>query len=123
MISVIEPTQEYIKKIVGDYFEISSVDIGLVKMRFHFEDSDFKAKFVQLTQKLETSNLLCTLEKEGYNQVIIVSKLPKQKKRKWLSKSWTPRLLFVATVVMVLVDGFYRTQGLNLKSYLYCKNS
>ena len=72
-ISMMEPTQEYIKKIVGDYFEISSVDIGLVKMRFHFEDSDFKAKFVQLTQKLETSNLLCTLEKEGYNKVIIVS--------------------------------------------------
>ena len=33
MISVIEPTQEYIKKIVGDYFEISTVDIGLVRMR------------------------------------------------------------------------------------------
>ena len=114
MISVIEPTQEYIKKIVGDYFEISTVDIGLVRMRFHFEDSDFKEKFVQLTQKLETSDMLCTLEKEGYDQVIIVSKLPKQKKRKWLSKSWTPRLLFAATVVMVLIDGFYRTQGLNM---------
>ena len=74
MISVIEPTQEYIKKIVGDYFEISTVDIGLVRMRFHFEDSDFKEKFVELTQKLETNNLLCTLEKEGYDQVIIISK-------------------------------------------------
>ena len=110
---MMEPTQEYIKKIVGDYFEISAVDIGLVKMRFHFEDSDFKDKFVQLTQRLETNNLLCTLEKEGCNQVIIISKLPKQKKRKWLSKSWTPRLMFAATVIMVLIDGYYRTQGLN----------
>ena len=80
---MMEPTQEYIKKIVGDYFEISSVDIGLVKMRFHFEESDFKEKFVHLTQRLETDNLLCTVEKDGYDQVIVISKLAQQKKRKW----------------------------------------
>ena len=46
--------------------------------------------------------------------MVVVSKLPKQKKRKWLSRSWTPRIMFAATVVMVLIDGFYRTQGLNM---------
>ena len=59
---------------------------GLVKMKFYFEDQDFKEKFVCLTQELETNNLLCTVEKEGYRHMVVVSKLPKQKKRKWLSK-------------------------------------
>ena len=110
---MIEPTQEFIRQIVKNHFDVSDEEVGLVKMQFYFEDQDFKEKFVELTQKLETNNLLCTLEKEGYDQVIIISKLPKQKKRKWLSKSWTPRLMFAATVIMVLIDGYYRTQGLN----------
>ncbi len=111
---MMEPTQEFIRSVVKKYFDIADEEIGLVKMQFYFEDTEFKEKFVVLTQELETYNLLCTLEKEGYRHMIVVSKMPKQKKRKWLSKSWTPRLMFAATVVMVLVDGFYRTQGLNM---------
>ena len=110
---MIEPTQEVIKKIVAVHFQISEVDISLSKMKFHFQDQDYKEKFVTLTQELENKNLICTLEKNGSDHVLSVTKLPKQKKRRFLSKSWTPRLLFVATVVMVLIDGFYRTQGLN----------
>ena len=45
--------------------------------------------------------------------MVVVSKLPKTKKRRWLSKSWTPRIMFAATVAMVLIDGFYRTAMLN----------
>ena len=110
---MMEPTQEVIRKVVSTYFEVSDVDISLSKMKFHFKDLDFKEKFVTLTQELESKNLICTLEKNGSNHILSVIKLPKQKKRKFLSKSWTPRLLFAATVVMVLIDGFYRTQGLN----------
>ena len=110
---MIEPTQEFIKKVVENHFDVSDIEIGLVKMQFYFEDQDFKEKFVRLTQELETNNLLCTLEKEGYRHMVVVSKLPKTKKRKWLSKSWTPRIMFAATVAMVLIDGFYRTAMLN----------
>ena len=110
---MIEPTQEFIKKVVENHFDISDIEIGLVKMQFYFEDQDFKEKFVRLTQELETNNLLCTLEKEGYRHMVVVSKLPNTKKRKWLSKSWTPRIMFAATVAMVLIDGFYRTAMLN----------
>ena len=60
-----EPTQEFIKKIVENDFEVAEIDIGLVKMKFYFEDQDFKEKFVRLTQELETNNLLGTIEKEG----------------------------------------------------------
>ena len=112
-ILMIEPTQEFITKVVENHFDVSDREIGLVKMQFYFEDQDFKEKFVRLTQELETNNLLCTLEKEGYRHMVVVSKMPKQKKRRWLSKSWTPRIMFAATVAMVLIDGFYRTAMLN----------
>ena len=111
---MMEPTQEFIRSIVKKHFEVGDEEVGLVKMQFYFEDTDFKEKFVVLTQELETYNLLCTLEKEGYRHMVVVSKMQKQKKRRWLSKSWTPRIMFAATVVMVLIDGFYRTQGLNM---------
>ena len=53
---MIEPTQEFIKKVVENHFDISDIEIGLVKMQFYFEDQDFKEKFVRLTQELETNN-------------------------------------------------------------------
>ena len=58
-------------------------------------------------------NLLCTLEKKSDSLILVVSKLPPQKQRKWLSKTWIPRILFVITVGFVLIDGFYRTIGVN----------
>ena len=87
---MMEPTQEFIRSIVKKHFEVGDEEVGLVKMQFYFEDADFKEKFVVLTQELETYNLLCTLEKEGYRHMVVVSKMQKQKKRRWLSKSWTP---------------------------------
>jgi hypothetical protein len=68
---MIEPTQEFIKKVVENHFDVVEVDIGLVTMKFYFEDQDFKEKFVRLTQELETNNLLCTIEKEGYRHMVV----------------------------------------------------
>ena len=82
-------------------------------MKFYIDDSDFKTKFVQITQELEEKNFFCTLEKESDNMVLIISKLSPTKKRRWLSKTWIPRILFVVTVCFVLIDGFYRTVGVN----------
>ena len=42
-----------------------------------------------------------------------MSRFPPLKQRKWLSKTWTPRILFAVTVAMVLIDAFFRTAGLN----------
>ena len=39
---MIEPTQEFIKKAVENHFDVSEVDTGLVKMKFYFEDQEFK---------------------------------------------------------------------------------
>ena len=80
-------------------------------MKFRFKDSDFKNKFVYLTQNLEKYNLVCVLEKSNNEVILSVSKYPPQKQRKWLSKTWIPRILFAVTVTIVLIDGYFRTAG------------
>jgi len=110
---LIEYTQEDLKRLVSSFFNIIEIEISLSKMKFHINDKDFKTKFVEITQELEEKNLFCTLEKESDSTILIISKLPPVKKRRWLSKTWIPRILFVVTVCFVLIDGFYRTVGVN----------
>ena len=110
---MMEPTQEDIQKTVSSLFDITDSEISLTKIKFRFKDTNFKEKFVKLTQILETRNLVCVLERQNNQILLIVSKFPPLKQRKWLSKTWTPRILFAVTVAMVLIDGFFRTTGLN----------
>ena len=67
----------------------------------------------QVSQEFEGRNFVCILKKKSGSIVLDISKLPPAKKRKWLSKTWIPRILFVITVCFVLIDGFYRTIGVN----------
>ena len=113
MILLIEYTQEDIKKLVSSVFNVSEVEISLSKMRFYISDEDFKTKFIQISQEFEGRNFVCTLKKKSGSIVLDISKLSPAKKRKWLSKTWIPRILFVITVCFVLIDGFYRTIGVN----------
>ena len=108
-----EYTQEDIKRHVLSVFRVSEVDISLSRMRFYINDNEFKTKFIQISQELEEKNFVCTLERKAGSIILNVSKLPPVKKRKWLSKTWVPRILFVVTVCFVLIDGFYRTVGVN----------
>ena len=108
-----EPTQEEIQKTVSTLFDITDSEIYLTKIKFRFSDTNFKEKFVKLVQLLETRNLVCVLEKQNDRVLLVVSKFPPLKQRKWLSKTWTPRILFAVTVAMVLIDGFFRTAGIN----------
>ena len=110
---MIEYTQEDIKRHVLSVFRVSEVDISLSRMRFYINDNEFKTKFIQISQELEEKNFVCTLERKAGSIILNVSKLPPVKKRKWLSKTWVPRILFVVTVCFVLIDGFYRTVGVN----------
>ena len=111
---MIEPTQEEVQNTVSAIFDITETEISLTKIKFHFKNTNFKEKFVKLTQILEMRNLVCVLEKQNGEILLIVSRFPPLKQRKWLSKTWTPRILFAVTVAMVLIDGFFRTAGLNL---------
>ena len=108
-----EPTQEEVISIVSSQFEVSNVDLTLETLKFRIEDTDFKTKFVKLAQKLESRDLVCRVEKISDGTFILVNRFPPRKQRRFLSSSWTPRILFVIVIGLVMIDGYYRTIGAN----------
>lgn len=108
-----EPTQEEVISIVSSMFEVSDVELTLETLKFRIEDDEFKAKFVDLAQRLEARELVCRLQKIREGNYILVNRMPPRKQRKWLSSSWTPRVLFGVVVVLVMIDGFLRTEMAN----------
>ena len=112
-----EIDQEEIIAKVSSIFEIKDVIINPENLQFKIEDKDFKSKFVSLARELEFRNMMARLEKDSDGMNVFVTRLP-QAKRKWLSKSWVPRILFGVTVTMVLIDGYFRTDFVNTLSFI-----
>ena len=108
-----EPTQEEVISIVSSQFEVTNVDLTLETLKFRIEDKEFKTKFVELAQKLESRDLVCRLEKISDGMYILVNRFPPRKQRKILSGSWLPRILFAIVIGFVMIDGYYRTIGVN----------
>ena len=108
-----EPTQEEVISIVSSRFEVSDVNLTLETLKFRVEDREFKTKFVELAQKLETRDLICRMEKTSDGLFILVNRFPPRKHRRFLSSSWTPRILFAVVIGFVMIDGYYRTIGAN----------
>jgi len=111
-----EPTQEEVISLVSSQFEVSNVDLTLETLKFRIEDRDFKTKFVELAQKLESRDLVCRMEKISDGTYILVNRFPPRKQRKILSGSWLPRILFSIVIGFVMIDGYYRTIGVNTLS-------
>ena len=109
-----DPSQENIISLVNSIFQVSDFTKTEFSLEFKIEDMDFKSKFEGLARKLEDMRYVCKLEKmeEGGLYVIIQKFTPKEQ-RKWMSTSWTPRILFVIVISFVMVDGYYRTSGTN----------
>ncbi len=108
-----EPTQEEVISIVSSQFEVTNVDLTLETLKFRIEDRDFKTKFVELAQKLESRDLICRMEKISDVMYVLVNRFPPRKQRKILSGSWLPRILFTVVIGLVMIDGYYRTVGAN----------
>ena len=109
-----EPSQEDIISIVNSIFQVSDFAKTEFSLEFKIEDIDFKSKFEGLARKLEDMRYVCKLEKmEEGGLYVIIQKFPPKKQRKWMSASWTPRILFVIVISFVMVDGYYRTSGTN----------
>ncbi len=108
-----EPTQEEVISIVSSQFEVTNVDLTLETLKFRIEDREFKTKFVELAQRLETRDLICRMEKTSDGTYILVNRFPPRKQRKLLSSSWMPRILFAVVIGLVMIDGYYRTLGAN----------
>jgi membrane-associated protease RseP (regulator of RpoE activity) len=106
---VSDPTQEEVISIVSSVFEVKGVNQNLDILQFEIEPKDFKSKFVKLAQSLESKSLVGRLEKFEDRVFLLVGRLPQPK----LRRAWIPRILFAATVAMVMIDGYYRTMEAN----------
>ena len=110
-------TQDEIISRVSSIFDVKEIIINIDDTQFKIEDKNFKDKFVNLARQLEVRNFAPRLEKSSGQMYIFITKLP-EVKRKWLSKSWIPRILFAATVTMVLIDGYFRTDFVNSLAFI-----
>ena len=110
-------TQDEIISMVSSIFDVKEIIININDIQFEIEDKNFKDKFVNLARQLEVRNFAPRLEKSSGQMYLFVTKLP-EVKRKWLSKSWVPRILFAATVTMVLIDGYFRTDFVNSLAFI-----
>ncbi|MGQ0606549.1 MAG: site-2 protease family protein [Candidatus Nitrosotenuis sp.] len=114
-----EPTQEQIISVVSSVFQIQGVTTTLEKMEFEVVNTGFKEKFVILAQKLESIGIICFLQKSNDKILIQVNRLPPEsQKKKLLSRAWIQRILFSVVVSFVIVDGYYRTLGVNNLIYI-----
>lgn len=107
-----EPTQEEVIAIVSSIFEVSEMGRSLDSLHFKIEDNQFKTKFVELAQRLESRDLVCKLEESPNGMYVLVRRFPPRKKI-WWQTPWTPRILFVIVVSFVMIDGYFRTIGTN----------
>ena len=102
---------------VSSIFDVKEIITNTNDLQFKIADTDFKNKFVDLARELEIRNFVPRLEKSFDGIDVFVTRLPKIK-RKWLSKSWVPRILFAVTVTMVLIDGYFRTDFVNSLTFI-----
>ncbi len=109
-----DPSQEDIISLVNSIFQVSDFTKTEFSLEFRIDDVTFKSKFEALARRLENMRYVCKLEKmEDENLYVIIQKFSPKKQRKWMSTSWTPRILFAVVIAFVMIDGHYRTSGTN----------
>ena len=109
-----DPSQEDIISLVNSIFQVSDFTKTEFSLEFRIDDVTFKSKFEALARRLENMRYVCKLEKmEDENLYVIIQKFSPKKQRKWMSTSWTPRILFAVVIAFVMIDGYYRTSGTN----------
>ena len=104
-----EYSQEDIISLVNSMFDVSDFTKAEFSLEFRIEDLEFKAKFEDLARKLENVSYVGKLEKMNGGIYIIIQKFAPRKQRRWLSSSWTPRILFVVVISFVMIDGYHKT--------------
>ena len=105
--------QEDIISMVNSLFQVNQFTKTLYSLEFKIDDFDFKSKFEELARRMEDMHYVCRLEKMDDGNYLIIQKFTPKKQRKWLSASWTPRILFAVVVTFVMVDGYVRTNNAN----------
>ena len=108
-----EESQEEIISIVNSIFEVDDFTKTEFSLEFRINDLEFKSKFEDLARRMENMSFVCRLEEIDGNKQVTIQKFTPKKQRRWLSASWTPRIMFAVVILFVMVDGYYRTSGTN----------
>jgi len=113
VVQIMVESQEEIISIVNSIFEVSDFNKTEFSLEFKIEDLKFKSKFEDLARRMENMSFVCRLEEVNGSKQITIQKFTPKKQRRWLSTSWTPRIMFAVVISFVMVDGYYRTSGTN----------
>jgi len=113
VVQIMVESQEEIISIVNSIFEVSDFNKTEFSLEFKIEDLEFKSKFEDLARRMENMSFVCRLEEVNGSKQITIQKFTPKKQRRWLSTSWTPRIMFAVVISFVMVDGYYRTSGTN----------
>ncbi|SHO44535.1 putative peptidase family M50 [Nitrosotalea sinensis] len=94
---------------VSSHFRVIGFNQSPVVLQVEISGDNVTEQFRQLVQKLETKNILVRLESDSGRMFLLISRFEPPKSR----RSWIPRALFAATIVTVMIDGYYRAVGMN----------
>lgn len=108
-----DPSQEEVIGMVTAEFEVSEMNRAEFSLEFRIEDAEFKEKFAALARRLEGASYVCRLASVGGARYVIVQRFVQNRQNRLLRAAWTPRALFAVVVAFVMIDGYYRTEGVN----------
>jgi Zn-dependent protease len=94
---------------VSSYFTIIGFNQNLAILQVEISGDNVSKKFPQLVQKMESKNMIVRLESDSGRIFLLISRFVPPKSR----RSWIPRALFAATIVTVMIDGYYRAISTN----------
>jgi Zn-dependent protease len=102
-------THDEILSIVSSYFTIVGFEQSPTILQIEISENNVTDKFLQLVRKMESKNLIVRLESKFDRTFLLISRFLPPKSR----RSWIPRALFAATIVTVMIDGYYRAISTN----------
>lgn len=95
--------------IVSSIFTVREAKPNLDALQFEIDEERFKEKFLILIQRLEPLNLAPRLEKFDGRLFILIARFQSPQP----ARTWIPRVLFMVTIAMVMIDGYFRTTYAN----------
>ena len=95
--------------IVSSYFTIVGFNQSPTMLQIEISENNVTDKFLQLVRKMESKNMIVRLESNFDRTFLLISRFEPPKSR----RSWIPRALFAATIVTVMIDGYYRAVSAN----------
>jgi membrane-associated protease RseP (regulator of RpoE activity) len=87
---------------VSSYFTIIGFNQSPDILQIEISGNNMTQKFRQLVQKMESKNMVVRLESITGRTFLLVSRFEPPKSR----RTWIPRALFIATIVIVMIDGY-----------------